>query len=160
MLHLWQDRPNVQLLEHSGEDVYSWDMKILCQPRHPEIMVYRRCEAYVHIYYRPSIYLSTVSHCVFPVETKYRICVISSTALFLSNSILAICLVSLLVVGSDIRLVDLRICRHREIARLRCRNFKSVHYQLAIYLARSVNRLEHTEKEVTYVVETHIGLEA
>ena len=96
-------------------------------------------------FYKPSIYLSADSHCVFPVDIKYRICVYrrsisiltcstkilnkslqhtrSVTALFRSNSCLASCLISRLVFSSAMRLVLRRICRQRESALPLCRNY-------------------------------------
>ncbi len=96
------------------------------------------------VYHSPSIYLSIVSHCVFPVDIKYRICVcknapistfcgievlwiriqrtMSVTPLFLLNSSLAKRSVSSFVEGSDILLQSRTIVRHNARARPRWRN--------------------------------------
>jgi len=72
-------------------------------------------------HHNPSIYLSIPSHCVLPVDIKYRICVRSSTPLFLLNSSLANPNISSLVLGSEIRLQPRTMVRHSERARLRWR---------------------------------------
>jgi hypothetical protein len=94
--------------------------------------------------HNPSIYLSIPSHCVFPVDIKYLICVYhplislnssfqihswdktkhtrSLTSLFLLNSSLAKSTVSFRELGSEIRRLPRRMVRHRERALERCRN--------------------------------------
>ena len=91
-------------------------------------------------FHKPSIYLSTDSHCVFPVDIKYRICVChvsisippqlltnpqptrSVTALFRSNSALASCLTSRLVFSSTMRLELRRTSRQSERTLPLCKN--------------------------------------
>lgn len=72
---------------------------------------------------RPLIYLSIPSHCVCPVDIKYRICVRSFTSLFLTNSSLAKPRVSFLESLLEILRQSRTIVRHSEIAFFRWRNY-------------------------------------
>jgi len=91
-----------------------WYREISWHPRSCQVFPGELC-------HKPSIYLSIFSHCVFPVDIKYRICVISVTPLFLSNSSLANRRVSSLVLLSEIFLDPRTIVRHNANALPRCR---------------------------------------